>query len=84
MTAFYEPGGTGEIYGLVELEVPDSYRAWFGNLFHAFPDFQLEIIEVVPRGEKGSGALARHRHLQWLGKFRRARPQRRPRRSPGL
>ena len=32
MTAFYEPGGTGEIHGLIELRVPDTYRAWFGNL----------------------------------------------------
>ena len=54
MTAFYKPGGTGEIYGLVELEVPHSYRAWFGNLFQAFPDFKLEIIEVVPAGEKAA------------------------------
>ncbi|HEY0392460.1 MAG TPA: nuclear transport factor 2 family protein [Solirubrobacterales bacterium] len=54
MTAFYEPGGTGEIYGLVELEVPHSYRTWFGNLFQAFPDFKLEIIEVVSAGEKAA------------------------------
>jgi steroid delta-isomerase-like uncharacterized protein len=54
MTAFYEPGGTGEIYGLVELQVPNSYRAWFGNLFQAFPDFRLEIIEVVASGEKAA------------------------------
>lgn len=52
MTDFYEPGGTGEIYGLVELRVPDTYRAWFGNVFRAFPDFELEIIEVVAAGEK--------------------------------
>jgi steroid delta-isomerase-like uncharacterized protein len=54
MMAFYEPGGTGEIYGLVELQVPDSYRAWFGNLFRAFPDFRLEIVEVVASGEKAA------------------------------
>jgi len=52
MTAFYEPGGTGEIYGLVELRVPDTYRAWFGNVFRAFPDFKLEIVELVASGEK--------------------------------
>lgn len=54
MTAFYESGGTGEIYGLVELRVPHSYRAWFGNLFQAFPDFRLEIVEVVASGEKAA------------------------------
>lgn len=54
MTDFYEPGGTGEIYGLVELRVPDTYRAWFGDVFGAFPDFELEIIEVVATGEKAA------------------------------
>lgn len=52
MTAFYEPGGTGEIYGLIELRVPDTYRAWFGNVFRAFPDFKLEIVELIASGEK--------------------------------
>ncbi|HKT82465.1 MAG TPA: nuclear transport factor 2 family protein [Solirubrobacterales bacterium] len=52
MTALYEPGGTGEIHGLVELQVPTSYRAWFGDLFAAFPDFELEIVEVVAEGDK--------------------------------
>jgi steroid delta-isomerase-like uncharacterized protein len=54
MTAFYEPGGTGEIFGLVSLVVPDSYRAWFGELFRAFPDFKLEIVEIVGNGEKAA------------------------------
>jgi hypothetical protein len=31
MTAFYEPGGTGEIHGLIELQVPDTYRAGSGR-----------------------------------------------------
>jgi steroid delta-isomerase-like uncharacterized protein len=54
MTAFYEPGGVGEIYGLVRLQVPDSYRAWFGDLFRAFPDFEMEIVEIVAEGEKAA------------------------------
>lgn len=51
MTAFYEVGGTGEIHGLVELTVPHSYRAWFANLFAAFPDFRFEILDVVAEGD---------------------------------
>jgi steroid delta-isomerase-like uncharacterized protein len=54
MTAFYEPGGTGEIHGLVELQVPDTYRAWFGALFQAFPDFSFEILDVMATGEKAA------------------------------
>lgn len=52
MTEFYEPGGTGEIHGLVSLTVPDSYRAWFGDLFRAFPDLQMEILDVLATGDK--------------------------------
>src|SRR6185295_15493394 len=54
MTEFYAPGGEGEIYGLVRLRVPDSYRAWFGDLFRAFPDFEFEIVEIVAEGEKAA------------------------------
>ena len=51
MTQFYEPGGTGEIHGLVMLTVPGTYRQWFGELFRAFPDFRMEILDVVGAGE---------------------------------
>jgi steroid delta-isomerase-like uncharacterized protein len=54
MTSHWEPGGTGEIHGLAELHVPDSYREWFGNLFQAFPDFRFEILDVVAEGDKAA------------------------------
>lgn len=54
MTAFYEPGGTGEIHGLVELHVPGSYRAWFGDLFAAFPDFELDIVQVLAEDNRAA------------------------------
>ena len=54
MTEHYAPGGEGEIYGLVRLQVPDSYRAWFGDLFRAFPDFEFEIVEIVAADEKAA------------------------------
>jgi steroid delta-isomerase-like uncharacterized protein len=54
MTEFYAPGGVGEIYGLVRLEVPETYRSWFGDLFRAFPDFEMEIIEIIAEGEKAA------------------------------
>lgn len=52
MTEFYEPGGVGEIHGLVALTAPDTYRAWFGSLFRAFPDFRMEILDVLATGDK--------------------------------
>lgn len=54
MMSFWEPGGSGEIHGLVELTAPGSYSEWFGNLFAAFPDFRFEAIDVVAEGEKAA------------------------------
>lgn len=54
MVDFYVPGGTGEIHGLVTLTAPDAYRAWFANLFAAFPDFRFEILDVVAEGEQAA------------------------------
>ncbi len=54
MTEFWEPGGVGEIHGLVELVAPVTYRAWFGNLFAAVPDFHMEVLEILAEGEKAA------------------------------
>lgn len=52
MEAFYEPGGVGEIHGLVELRAGGNYRQWFGNLFRAVPDLRMEIVDVLANEEK--------------------------------
>jgi len=54
MVGFWEPGGTGEIHGLVELTAPHTHRAWFGNLFAAMPDFRFEILDIVSEGERAA------------------------------
>ena len=54
MVSMWEPGRTGRIYGMVELEAPDGYRAWFSNLFNAFPDFEFEILDLVASGEQAA------------------------------
>jgi steroid delta-isomerase-like uncharacterized protein len=54
MVGFWANGGTGEIHGLVELTAPHSYRAWFANLFAAFPDFRFEILDLVAEGEQAA------------------------------
>jgi len=47
MMEFWRPGGKGTIHGIAELTAPDSYRAWFVNLFAAFPDWRFEVEAVV-------------------------------------
>lgn len=54
MMGFWEPGGVGEIHGLVELQAPDAYRQWFANLFRAMPDFRFETLDVVADEEKAA------------------------------
>jgi steroid delta-isomerase-like uncharacterized protein len=51
MMDFWEPGGKGDIHGLVVLIAPHSYRAWFANLFAAMPDFRFQVLDVVAEGE---------------------------------
>ena len=54
MMSMWEPGGKGFIYGMVELEVPGTYSAWFRNLFRAFPDFSFEVLDIVASGEQAA------------------------------
>src|SRR3954453_11552998 len=50
----WEPGGTGSIVGMVDLQVPDGYREWFTNLFRGFPEFQFEVLDLIAAGEKAA------------------------------
>lgn len=54
MAAHWEPGAPDLIHGVVEMRGPDDLRAWFGNLFAAFPDFRFEVLEVIATGEKAA------------------------------
>jgi glyoxylase-like metal-dependent hydrolase (beta-lactamase superfamily II)/predicted ester cyclase len=46
-TAVWKPGGVDRIVGDQELSAPDGIRRYFDELFAAFPDFALEILEVT-------------------------------------
>ena len=51
MIGHWEPGRTGRLHGVADLRVPDGYRQWFGNLFRAFPDFAIEVLDLVGTGD---------------------------------
>jgi glyoxylase-like metal-dependent hydrolase (beta-lactamase superfamily II)/predicted ester cyclase len=51
-TACWAPGGIDRLVGLEELVAPDGVRGYFGGLYEAFPDFKLEIIDLVPSGKR--------------------------------
>jgi glyoxylase-like metal-dependent hydrolase (beta-lactamase superfamily II)/predicted ester cyclase len=43
----WEPGAVDRLVGQGEFVAPDGIREYFGSLFDAFPDFTLEIVELM-------------------------------------
>jgi glyoxylase-like metal-dependent hydrolase (beta-lactamase superfamily II)/predicted ester cyclase len=45
--ACWAPGGVDRIVGQQEFTAPDGIRAYFAELFEAFPDFSIEVIDLT-------------------------------------
>ncbi len=45
--ACWKPGSIDRFVGAQELVAPDGIRAYFGELLAAFPDFELEVVELT-------------------------------------
>jgi steroid delta-isomerase-like uncharacterized protein len=54
MAEVWKPGSLDHFYGMAELRVPEDLRAWFGNLFRAFPDFEMVVADMVAYGNKAA------------------------------
>jgi steroid delta-isomerase-like uncharacterized protein len=54
MAAVWKPGSTDYFYGMAELQVPAGLKQWFGNLFTAFPDFHMQVTDMVAYGNKAA------------------------------
>lgn len=54
MLSRWKPGSEAEFIGMDKLRAPEDIRAWFGNLFRCFPDFRLELREIITEGNKGA------------------------------
>ena len=55
MMELWEPGRYGYLYGIAALRAPEGYRRWFGEtLFRAFPDYEMEVLDIVAYGEKAA------------------------------
>jgi steroid delta-isomerase-like uncharacterized protein len=54
MMELWEPGAHGYLYGITSLRAPEGYKEWFGNLFRAFPDYAIEVLDMVAYGDKAS------------------------------
>jgi steroid delta-isomerase-like uncharacterized protein len=51
---FYAPDAKGRIYGVLGPAGMEEFRSFFGELFDAFPDFRLEVLDVAAEGEKAA------------------------------
>lgn len=52
--AMWAPGGIDRVVGQAELLAPDGIRAYFEELFGAFPDFKAELLDVFAEGERAT------------------------------
>jgi predicted ester cyclase len=52
--ACWRPGGVDHLYGMAELRAPEDIRSYFGNLFAAFPDFEMVVADKVSAGDKAA------------------------------
>ncbi|HVS29250.1 MAG TPA: ester cyclase [Solirubrobacteraceae bacterium] len=50
--ACWEPGGVDRLIGMTELIAPDGIRQYFYDLFEAFPDFALEIVDSTAEEDR--------------------------------
>jgi glyoxylase-like metal-dependent hydrolase (beta-lactamase superfamily II)/predicted ester cyclase len=51
MAACWQPGGSEVLVGLVDLTVPEGLKAYFGEIFAAFPDFDFTVEQFVEAGD---------------------------------
>jgi glyoxylase-like metal-dependent hydrolase (beta-lactamase superfamily II)/predicted ester cyclase len=52
--AVWRPGGIERVVGDQELTAPDGIRAYFGELFRAFPDFAFEIVQITAAEDRAA------------------------------
>jgi steroid delta-isomerase-like uncharacterized protein len=69
MLAVWKPGSVDHFYGMAELKVPGDLKAWFANLFRAFPDFLMEVEDMVAYGNKAAVRWSATATFTGEGKF---------------
>jgi predicted ester cyclase len=52
--AVWAPGGVDRFVGQQQLTAPDGIREYFSELFAAFPDFALEIVDLTTYRNRGA------------------------------
>lgn len=53
-TRFYAPGAMNTIHGVIGPAGIDEFRAFFAELYDAFPDFNIQIKEVTSEDDRAA------------------------------
>jgi glyoxylase-like metal-dependent hydrolase (beta-lactamase superfamily II)/predicted ester cyclase len=68
-TACWQPGAIDRLVGGQDLVAPDGIRAYFGELFAAFPDFSLEVVELTTARHRTAVRWQAHGTFAGPGRF---------------
>jgi glyoxylase-like metal-dependent hydrolase (beta-lactamase superfamily II)/predicted ester cyclase len=68
-TACWKPGSIDRLVGGQDLVAPDGIRAYFGELFAAFPDFELEVVELTTARQRTAVRWQAHGTFAGPGSF---------------
>ena len=49
--SYWKPGSPDRIHGVVDMKAPDGIRAYFSEVFAAFPDWRFEVLELAASGD---------------------------------
>jgi predicted ester cyclase len=70
--ALWRDGSRDHFHGIFDTVAPDGIRQWFSELYAAFPDFEMEILEIAASGDnaavrwRGSGTFSGPGRFQGL------------------
>ncbi len=79
----WAPDGIDHLAPVGELRVPEEWRAYFGELFAAIPDFEYEVLNLFEQGDQVAATGAPRATSRGSRSRASARPERRsPPRAP--
>jgi len=67
--ACWAPGAVDRLVGAQDLIAPGGIREYFGELFGAFPDFELEVVELTTSRGRTAVRWRAHGTFAGPGKF---------------
>ena len=74
MAACWKPGTVDHIHGTADMRVPDGLKTWFGDLFRAFPDFAVVVVDLVCQDNRAAVRWSATGTFNGTGSFQGLQP----------